>query len=408
MSHFIDEDEIRRLSRRIAEEFESTFGTLDEKVARVPDNAAIAIADECGVHLEVARVAYRVMLDGIIPDPKPSCEILMREFDRRAKQGSPVPEIDTYQREVAITEGKWIEYLYGELGKILLSDLRNLVNLERTIADEIEPANEQVIAVFAQRRKITECYFTPLLERWINEHNGASIAHAVRAVAGGLIGYLDSDIDDTLNGARASLLIKLRRYEKFLSHDDEDEEESRLMVKILGEIHTLIKEVQGPINEVSLNTAGEILIEVSPPPPESLDEKPKFGFVSAPFPAKPQMGPPLESPLDYLERDVWLASMKAPEERTTFLREKIKTVVDNLIEQGTPLDKIGSTIIIDLDSRFSWTRSLKTVLRRELREIRDSGGEDYRTQIENYVLENLLAKIPELRSNRTLLQNETS
>ena len=73
-------------------------------------------------------------------------------------------------------------------------------------------------------------------------------------------------------------------------------------------------------------------------------------------------------------------------------------VTDNLIEQGTPLDKIGTTIIFDLDSRFSWKRSKKTVVRKELTEIRDTAGEDYRTQVENYVLENILGKIPQLRS----------
>lgn len=398
MSHFVDEDEVRRLSRRIAEEFESTYGTLDEKVARVPDDAAAAIADECCVHLEVARVAYRVMLDGIIPDPKPSCKILMQEFDRRAKQGNPVPEIDTYMREVALTEGKWIEYLYGQLGKILLGDLRNLTNLERTIADEIEPANEQVIAVIAERRKIADCYFESLIQRWLADHRGSTIATAVRAIAGGILGSLNSDIDDAINGARASLLIKLRRYEQFLSSEDEDEEESRLMYKILREIRQLIKEVQGPLEEVSLQTAGEILIEAAPPPLESLDEKPKFGFFHSAFPARPQMGPPMQTPLDYLERDVWLASMKPPDERTPFLKEKISIVTNNLIEQGTPLDKIGTTIIFDLDNRFSWKPSKKTVVRKELAEIRDQAGEDYRTQVENYVLENILGKIPQLRS----------
>ncbi|MFX1491562.1 MAG: hypothetical protein ACFFBX_00530 [Promethearchaeota archaeon] len=399
MSHFVDEDEIRRLSKRIAEEFESTYGTLDEKVARVPDDAAAAISDECCVHLEVARVAYRIMLDGVITEPKSTCRILMQEFDRRAKHGSPVPEINTYMREVAVTEGNWIEYLYGELTKVLLADLRNLANLERTIADEIEPANERVIAVVAQRRKIVEGYFTSLIQRWLQDHRGANIGQAVHSITGGLTGSFEPDIDDAINGARASLLIKLRRYEEFLSRDEEEEDESRLTEKILGEIRTLIKEVQGPLEIVSPNTAGEILIEVSPPPLESIDDKPKFGFVTAPFPAQPQIGPPMQTPLDYLERDVWLASMKPPEERTPFLRAKITAVTNNLIEQGTPLDKIGTKIIFDLDSRFSWTRSKKTGVRRDLREIRDSAGEDYRTQVENYVLENILAKISELRSS---------
>jgi hypothetical protein len=107
----------------------------------------------------------------------------------------------------------------------------------------------------------------------------------------------------------------------------------------------------------------------------------------------------MQTPLDYLELDVRLASMKPPNERPPFLREKISITASNLIEQGTSLDKIGTTIIFDLDGRFPWTRSKKTDVRRELREIRDSAGEDYREQVENYVLENILAKIPELRSH---------
>ncbi|MFX1564348.1 MAG: hypothetical protein ACFFDP_13675, partial [Promethearchaeota archaeon] len=103
MSHLLDKEEIRELSRRIAQEFEATYGTLDEKVSRVPDAAAKAIADNCKVHIEVARVAYRVMLDGIITEPGPCCKVLMHEFKRRADRGSPVPEIASYVRETALT-----------------------------------------------------------------------------------------------------------------------------------------------------------------------------------------------------------------------------------------------------------------------------------------------------------------
>lgn len=398
MSHFGDEDEIRRLSRRIAAEFESTYGTLDEKVTRVPDEAASAIADECNVPVEVARVAYRVMLDGIITDAQPCCDILMQEFFRRAEQGDPVPEVDTYMREVALTEGKWIEYLYGQLGKILLPEIRDLANLEGTVSDEIEPATEHVIAVIAHRRKITDVYFTSLIDRWLKDHEAATIVDAIHTITGGLLGTPTANIEDALNGARASLLIKLRRYEKFLSSEEEDEEISRLQEKVLRDIRELILEVQGPMDRVSPSTAAEILIEVMPPPPESIGEDSKYVFVHPRFPTQTRMGPPLQTPLDFLERDVWLASMQPPAVRTKFLREKITSVSNRLLEQGTSLDKLGTTVIFDLDSRFSWTRSKKTVVRRELREIRDTAGDDYQVQIENYILENILAKIPELRS----------
>lgn len=395
MSHYYDEDEARRLSRRIAAEFEATYGTLDEKVSRVPEEAAQAIADRCGVHLEVARVAYRVMLDGIVPEAESCCQLLMNEFNRRAESGQPVPEIDTYMREVALTEGKWVEYLYGQLGKVLLQDLRNLANLTRSVADEIEPAAERVIAVIGQRRQVAEAYFISLISRWINDHDGATIVDAIRAITGGLLGPR-TKTDDAINGARASLLIKFRRYEQFLI--TKDEEESKLLEKVLNELQFFINEIQGPLNQISEKTAGEILIEVLPPPPESIGDKPKYGYVHSAFPTHARAGPHLQSPLDFLERDVWLAVMQPPSKRAKFLREKISSTMNSLIDQGTPLDKLGTTIIFDLDTRFPWKSSKKTEVRRELREIQQTAGEDYRAQIEGYVLETLLSKIPQLRS----------
>jgi hypothetical protein len=396
MSHLFDEDEVRRMSRRIAEEFEATYGTLDEKVSRVPDEAAKAIADSCGVHIEVARVAYRVMLDGVITDAEPCCSLLMKEIDRLAERGRPVPEIGSYMREVAITEGKWVEYLYGQLEKVLLQELRNLANLSRNIADEIEPAAEQVIAVIAQRQKIAEAYFTSLISRWMGDHEASTIADAIRAIAAGLLG-ITGEVNGAINSARASALIKFRRYDKFLHTEDEDE--SRLLEKVHRELQNLIDEIQKPLDQISPKAAAEILIEVLPPPPESIDEKPKYGYITAPFPRDLQVGPPLKTPLDMLERDIWLAKMQDDSTRATFLREKISFVINGLLDEGIPIEKVGTTIIFDMDARFTWSPSKKTEIRRELKELRETAGENYREQIETFVLENIIAKIPQLRTS---------
>ncbi len=396
MSHLFDEDEVRRMSRRIAEEFEATYGTLDEKVSRVTDAAASAIAESCDVHIEVARVAYRVMLDGVIPDAEPCCSLLMKEFDRLADRGRPVPEIGSYMREVAITEGKWVEYLYGQLEKILLQDLRNLANLSRNIADEIEPAAEQVIAVIAQRQKIAEAYFTSLISRWMGDHESSTIADAIRAIAGGLL-RISGEVDGAINSARASALIKFRRYDKFLHTEDEDE--SRLLERVHQDLLKLIDEIQKPLDQISPEAAAQILIEVLPPPPESIDEKPKYGYITAPFPRDLQIGPPLKTPLDILERDIWLAKMQDVSTRATFLREKISSAINGLLDTGIPLEKIGATIVFDMDSRFAWESSKKTEIRRLLKELRETAGEKYREEIENFILENLIAKIPQLQTS---------
>jgi hypothetical protein len=404
MSRLLDEDEIRRLSRRIAAEFEATYGTLDEKVSRVPDEAASAIAKECDVPVEVARVAYRVMLDGAIPDHKPCCRLLMREFKRRADRGSPVPSIASYVRDVALTEGRWVEYLYGELGKLLIHEIRNLANLSRTVSEEIEPASERVVDIIRQRRKIVEAYFDSIIERWLKDHEAATIADAVRAITGGLLGAGQDSVDDTVNGARAGLLIKFRRYEQFLrAHQEEDSGATvrpGMRERILNDMARVIKEVQGPLERISRDTAGEILIEAMPPATESIDEKSKYGFAHPAFPAQARAGPPMQTPLDFLERDVWLAVMQPAATRGNFLRERIVATIDSLLDQGTPLDKMGTTIIFDLDSRFPWEKSKKAALRQELREMKETAGQDYRTRVEGYVLDNILAKIPQLRSRQ--------
>jgi hypothetical protein len=322
----------------------------------------------------------------------------MREFKRRADRGSTVPNIASYVRDVALTEGRWIEYLYGQLGKLLIQEIRNLANLSRTVTEEIEPARDQVVAIIRQRRKIAEAYFNSIIERWLKDHEAATVADAVRAITGGLLGTGQDSIDDAVNGARAGLLIKFRRYEQFLRAGQE--EDSRMMERILGDLRRVIKEVQGPLEQISQDTAAEVLIEVMPPATESIDEKSKYGFAHPAFPAQARAGPPMKTPLDFLERDVWLAVMQPPASRGNFLRERIVATINSLLDQGTPLDKMGTTIIFDLDSRFQWEKSKKAIVRQELRELKETAGQDYRTRVENYVMDNILAKIPQLRSRQ--------
>jgi len=391
-----DEDEVRRISHQIAEEFEITYGRLEEKVRRVPDEAAQEVADKFGVPVEVARVAYRVMLDGVITDIGKGCEILMREFSRRERVGLPVPKVGTYVMTVALNEGKWIEYLYGRLSKVLLREMRNLENLARSVSEEVEPASEQVMAILTQRSRIGQVYLKSIIQRWINDHERSTIADAIYAIAGGLLGPNTDSVEEAINGAKAALLIRFRRYEQFLQQT----EESRMLPKTLEALRRVIDEIQIPLEHVSGETATEILIELIPPPKLAIDDKSKYGFAHPAFPASGRVGPQLTTPLDFLERDIWLAVMKEPAARDSFLREKVSAVIDALISEGVPLGKVGSTIIFDMDKRFPWKRSKKTVVRQELRELKIAAGENYRQEVEEYVLENLLSKISQLRSSR--------
>ncbi len=397
MSRFSEEEEIRAAARRIAAEFEATYGTLEEKVNRVPDEAAAVIAEKCGVHLEIARVAYRILLDGTISEAEHCCSALVKEFTRRAERGNPVPEIESYIRAVAIKEGIWIEYLYKQLRKELHAENKDLENRYLAVRDEVEPASEHIISVIRQRRKIGEIYFKSLISRWLNEHEDSTVADALLAIIGGLRRLPVESIRSVTDGVRTSLLIKFRRYEKFLLRSAE----SRIIGQYIENLRLVINEVQKPLEQASELTAEEILIEAMPPPQASISDtvSPSIGFVHSAFPAQPRVGPPLRSPLDFLERDVWLAAMQDPYIRAKFLQGTIKSVIEALLEKGTPLERIGTTILFDLDQRFTWKRSKRTEIRRELAEILEIAGEGYHKQVENYILENILAKIPQLRTS---------
>lgn len=394
MGRLFDEDEVRRLSRRIASEFEETYGSFEEKVRRVSDDAASTIAEQCSVHLEIGRVAYRVIMDGALTDAKRCCSIIKREFARREHQGSPVPDVDSYIRSVAIREGQWIEYLYSHLGKELHTDNYSLENLHQVVEGEAEPASENILAVIRQRRKIAEGYFESIINQWLQDHDEATIADAIRAIAGGLRDLPLESVDEMITGVRASLLLKFRRYEKFL----QSSEESDLLQKVLDSLQQVIGEAQVPLEEVSRITAQEILVESLPAPPVSIDEKPKYGYIHHAFPRQPRSGPELKSAIDFLELDVWLAARREPELRADFLKGKITKVVEILIKQGTPLESVGSQIIFDLDKRLPWKRSRKDTVLGELSEIMEIGGMEYRERMEAYILRDILEKIPQLRS----------
>ncbi len=397
MGRLFDDDEVRRLSRRIASEFEETHGSFEEKVRRVSDEAASTIAEQCGVHIEMARVVYRVMLDGAITDVERCCSIIMSEFTRREERGNPVPDVDSYIRSVSIIEGQWIEYLYDSLGKELQTENYSLENLQQVVKDEVEPATENIMAVIRQRRKIGEGYFESLITRWLADHDEGTIADAIRVIACGLrYTNLDS-VDELIHGLRDSLLIKFRRYEKFLSKS----EESHLLRKVLDNLHQVIGEANIPLEEVSALTAQEILVESLPPPTISIDEKPKYGYIHHAFPKSPRSGPELRSPIDFLELYVWLAARRDLEFRKDYLKKKIGIVVENLLKQGKALEEIGQLVIFDLDKRLPWKRSPKDVVLQELAEITRIGGLDFREQVEAYILKNILDKIPQLRSNST-------
>ncbi len=402
MSRFSEKEEIRAAARRIAAEFEATYGTLEEKVNRVPDEAAIVIAEKCGVHIEIARVAYRILLDGTISKDEDCCSALVKEFTRRVERGNPVPDVGSYIRAVAIKEGQWIEYLYRQLRKELHKDNKDLENRYRAVRDEVEPASEHIISVIRQRRKICELYFKSLISRWLNDHEDSTVADAILAIVGGLRRLPVGAASSATDGVRTALLIKFRRYEKFLRRSDE----SRIIGQYIENLHIVIKEVQNPLEQVSESTAQEILVEAMPPPQASIDDRvsPSIGFVHSAFPTQPRVGPPLKLPLDLLERDVWLAAMQDPNIRAKFLQGTIKSVIGILLEKGTSLEKLGTTILFDLDQRFTWERSKRTKIRRELAEIQEIAGQDYRIQVENYILEKILMKIPQLRTSSELAE----
>ena len=341
------DDEVSRLSRKLAHEFKETFGSLEEKSHRISNSEAEALAKAVKCPIEVARVACQIELDGVM-DRYRAAKILMYEYNRRKKIDREIPAVPTYEFSFAVSEGEWLEYLWKILPEKLSDTARELFNILQRIQELEEIETWMIIKIMDIRYKIANTLIKPTIESWLKDHPDTTVQDAIKMFTAGLT---DSEIDFALERfeeKRKILLDKFRIFERKL----EQNEMTPLIKRHYETIKKLVKSLEEATLE-DLDTVAQVFVELIPPPKQIIESS-DYVIVHVPIPRDGMVGPDLVTPYDFLERDLKLALRRTRHEKEKLINETSEKVLRVImIEEGKTPEDATISIINELIKRFN-------------------------------------------------------
>ncbi len=319
------EPDIQKLAvesrQRLVQEFADKYANLRERVKRVPEADANKIAEKLCCPLEIAMIAYLINMDGIM-GVKQAVGLLSAELQRRAKVGDGVPNLPGNIMEFALAEGKWISHIYGSFVRQLEISVRGLANLEEGI-DGASIEVEKALSIIAARTKMSETMIAPVIEEWQKEHPKATSKDALISFGQGITKWNVS----TLNGKflhvqrRTQALFRVLR-ESLLTASD-----SFTLDAAINRIDSLIEELGSPFEEMPLRAVSHFVLHIAPRQATGKGDRSPYVSVGVTSTRGNKAEPDLNSPFDFLERDVKLAKRRWGEEREEYLKEKIARVL---------------------------------------------------------------------------------
>ncbi|MEM3526395.1 MAG: hypothetical protein QXV37_03185 [Candidatus Jordarchaeaceae archaeon] len=356
--------------KAVQDEFELTYGDLGKRASKVPEEKPAELARLFNCPISLCKVAYQLELDGIIPAEK-ALELILWEYNRRKQIGNPVVPVFSYELEFAAQEGKWIEYLYGELFN-KLQNTRDLYNLEKVIEGESSIPIEKVMHILQERRKLAETYLVPLIIKWKKTHEASNNNDVAVNFCAAILRSTQSEAVLALQHAKRRLIRLLRKFSEVfeLSQDKITESDTKLRkpslsmkdsskeaISPLEKIYELIDDLEKSFQAMSEYAVAETILEVAPKP---IALEPTAGvsdylIVTPPVMRDGLVGPDLKEPCDFLERDIVFAKRRVIAVKESFLRERVRKVHKALISRGQGVEESGAWIIYKASQDFNLT-----------------------------------------------------
>jgi len=331
--------------QRLTQEFADKYVNLRERVRRVPIEEAQRIAEEFSTPLEVAMIAYLIHMDGI-QSLKQSIALLSAELQRRASIGEDIPNIPGNIMEFAITEGRWIEYVYGTFARDLELKVRDLANLESTL-DEESSTVEKAISVITARTKLAEGFIVPVLQAWLKEHLKSNSQEALLYFGPPVTKWKPETLKGKFNHLRRRNQALFRRLREILSTASE----SATVDMSITRLNFLIEDMDKPLSDMTVKSIAHIILHMAPRPTGRGDRS-RYVQVGVASTRGSKTEPDMASPFDFLERDVRLSRRRVGEEQPTFLMERIDRVIRVLKFRGDPIQDIVKTCLSELIDRL--------------------------------------------------------
>ncbi|MHA1713051.1 MAG: hypothetical protein ACTSW4_03255 [Candidatus Ranarchaeia archaeon] len=378
--------------KQLTEEFEKTFGDLEEKSRRISDARAEALAKKMDCPVEVARIAIQIGEDLLI-DADTACKLLLKEYNRLNAMGYGIPPVLTYEINFAVLEGRWIEFLYSKLSRQLEEKTREISNFESALRDTDVKAmpKEQVLEFLSLRRNISEKLLKPVMLKWLDEHVDSSPLEMGAAFAAAILRTTYDKVIDKLEKGRLSAL---EIYDFLWDVVKDTSIESTAIENARVEIDKMRKELQKKIDDLGIEGFAEVIIQVAPKKKVAVSQDSKYIFVHTPLSRKGMVGPELVTPTDFLERDILLSKRRQEPERSELLRNTISSVLKALMAKN--IDEIQATVqmLTEMQKRFNIPTKGDAELTKELKEsVKSIVGLDRLNWLKQYIYDNIMHNI---------------
>ncbi|MHA1216317.1 MAG: hypothetical protein ACTSPX_03190 [Candidatus Thorarchaeota archaeon] len=336
--------------RTLVSEFQEKYTSLRTRAFRVPVEQASKIADALKCPLQVATIAYLIEMDGIM-SAKRAVDLMAVELQRRASIGEEIPNIPSHILEFSINEGKWIEYIYGRFARDVEQKTRSLVNLEGALDTEAATV-EQALAVLRERARVAEGSIAPVVTAWLKEHPRATSLDALLAFGPALTKWPRNTFLGRLSVARRRNQAFFRLLNKILSTASD----SATVDDTIRRVSALIDDLSSELATLSPTAVSHLLLHVTPRPIGRGDRSPYVSVGAASYRGG-KIEPDMNSPFDFLERDIHLARRRREDEREQYLMERISRVIRVLTYKGSPIDDCVAQTLSEIADRFGVSKA---------------------------------------------------
>ncbi len=338
--------------RKLVREFEEKYADLREKVYKVPNSEIDKIVQKLNCPPELARVAYCIEMDGVL-NIKESVDLLIDELQRRTRAGSAVANVSSHLLDFAIKEGKWIEYLYRTFSYKMESNIREISNNESKIKREHMSA-ETAMSVFQNRQKVAEAYVLEVMKRWLDEHARSKPIDAVIALGLATTRWTRDILHNRIRRLIHDLIEFMRRIEKTL---EKEEMQSRALKYIIDHVKAIIEGLTSGTNNISELAGAHLVVHLSPKPDIKPDRS-EIVMLSAPYTRGGLVEANMDSPADFLERDVKLAARRPEPARSIYLKKQLSVLTRYLYHKKIEKEEIVNQVFEMLHDRFNLSKHI--------------------------------------------------
>lgn len=346
----------------VTEEFELTYKNLGERAKNVPEDKPAELSKIYNCPISFCKVAYQLELDGIMKAEK-ALELILWEYDRRRQIGSPVVPVLSYEFDFAVQEGRWIEYLYGDLFR-KIQNTRELYNLEKVIEGEESIPVEKAMHILHERIKLADSYIVPVINKWKKTHEASTNNDAAITLCAAVLKSTHSEAILALQQAKRRLIRVLRKFSEAFEHSSDKSlfeadtkvgQMSEGSATPLDKVYELIDDLEKSLQAMSVHAIAQIILEVTPKP---IALEPTVGvsdylIVTPPIMRDGMVGPDLKEPCDFLERDLVFAKRRVIAVRDNFLLERVRKVHKALLSKGQGIEESGAWIIHKISQDFN-------------------------------------------------------